>query len=118
MGNVRKSAKATNPPAKTTAERVAEHRRRKELALAEAMLSLRNAAGIITDFLLKHGDEDVPLIIDNGLLSQIEAEIRERFPTATPPMQDALRERLQALKIKRIKHEAFVVLSARELGVE
>jgi hypothetical protein len=33
-------------------------------------------------------------------------------------MQDALRERLQALKIKRIKHEAFVVLSARELGVE
>lgn len=100
--------------AKTNAERVAEHRRRKELALAEAQLSVANAAYLITDLLLQREVREMPLVLNEMLMRHIEREIRERHSTATPDVREALAARLKALKIRLVESEAFPVMSRRE----
>ena len=97
--------------AKTGAERVAEHRRRKELALAECQLSLSSAAQLITDLLLQRPIRDMPLVLDTLLMRHIEREMRERFASAEPPVRNALETRLKALKIRLVESETFAVMS-------
>lgn len=114
MNQTGNGAEAPKRQAKTGAERVAEYRRRKELALAECQLSLANAAKLVTDLLLQREVRDMPLVLDALLMRHIEREMRERFSTAAPPVRKALEARLKALKIRAIESETFAVMSARD----
>ncbi|WP_207541208.1 hypothetical protein [Sabulicella rubraurantiaca] len=101
------SAQSDRPRRKSSAPRVAAHRKRKERALAQAQGGLLEAARVIAELLIRIGPENVPLVIDARLAELVEEALQRCARGSDPAEQDLARSVHKAFLIKRINGAAL-----------
>ena len=109
MKKVLASQQAERPAPKTVAQRVAAHRKRKDLALLDAQAGLREAARVIAGLLARIDPNDVPLVMDAKLADLIADALHRQARDSDAAERDRAWSARKAFLIKRINGAALAV---------